>query len=77
MVQLFRGVPLALRWYSVGILDCSAGVPGSVQLFLHCSGVFRCYAGVPYSAVPCSGVPGFIVCQLLSANMDVSLKNNE
>ena len=49
-------VPLVSRWYSVGILGCSAGVPGNVQLFRHCSGVFRCSAGVP-----CSGVPGFIV----------------
>ena len=45
-----------LRWYSVGILECSAGVPGNVQLFRHCS------TGVPCSPVPCSGVPGFIVC---------------
>ena len=50
MVSLFQGVPLVLR--SVGIPGCSAGV----LLFRHCSGVFRCSAGVP-----CSGVPGFIV----------------
>ena len=51
------GVPLVLLWYSFGILGCSAGVPGNVQLFRHFSGVFRSSAGVP-----CSGVPGFIVC---------------
>ena len=47
-VPVFR-VPVLLRR--------SAGVP--------CSGVlvvFRCSAGVPCSVVPCSGVPGFIVC---------------
>ena len=34
MVLLFCGVLLVLRWYSVGILECSAGVPlGNVQLF--------------------------------------------
>ena len=32
-------VPVVLRWYSVGILGCSARVPGNVQLFRHCSGV--------------------------------------
>ena len=45
------GVPLVLRWYSVGILGCSAGVPGNVQLFRHCSGVLCCFS-----------VPSFIVC---------------
>ena len=56
------GVPLVLRWYSVDILGCSAGVPGNVQLFSHCSGVFRCSAGVPCSVLSCSGDPDFIVC---------------
>ena len=51
-----------LSWYSVGILGCSTSVPGNVQLFRRCSRVFRCSAGVPCSIVPCSGVPGFIVC---------------
>ena len=51
------GVPLVLRRYSVDILGCSAGVPVNVKLFRHCSGEFRCSAGVP-----CAGVPGFIVC---------------
>ena len=51
------GVPLVLRWYSFGVLGCSAGVPGNVQLFRHFSGVFHSSAGVP-----CSAVPGFIVC---------------
>ena len=50
-------------WCYVGILGCSTGVPGNVQLFRHCSGVFRCSAGVPSSVVPCSSVPGFIVCR--------------
>ena len=27
--------------------------------------VFRCSTGVPCSVVPCSGVPGFIVCHFL------------
>ena len=63
MVSLFRGVPLVLRWYSVDILEYSSGVPGNVQLFCHCSRAFHCSAGVPCSVVPCSGVPGFIVCR--------------
>ena len=62
MVSLSRGVLLVLRWYSVCILVCSAGVPGNVQLFRHCSGVFRCSDGVPCFAVRCFGVPGFVVC---------------
>ena len=44
-------VPLVLCWYSFGILGCSNGVPSNVQLF-HCS-----------AGVPCSGIPGFIVCR--------------
>ena len=32
-----------------------------VSLFHHCSRVFRCSTGVPYSIVLCSGVPCFIV----------------
>ena len=65
-------VPLVSRWYSVGILGCSAGVPGNVQLFRHCSGVFRCSAGVP-----CSGVPGFIVCHLYSAQYEKIILTGE
>ena len=57
----FWGVPLVLRWYSIGILGYSAGVPVNVQLFHHYSGVFYCSAGVPCSVVPCSGVPCFTV----------------
>ena len=61
MVPLFWGVLLVLRWYSVGILEFSAGVPpGNVQLFCHCSGVFGCSAGVPFSVFRS---PGFIVCR--------------
>ena len=44
---VFRGVQLVF-W----------GVP----LFHHCSGVFHRSTGVPCFVVPCSGVPGFIVC---------------
>ena len=61
-VPLFRGVPLVLRWYSVGIMKCPACVLGNVQLFRHCSGVFRCSAGVLCLFALCSRVPGFIVC---------------
>ena len=53
---VFWGVPLMLR---------------VVPLFHHCSGIFLCSAGVPYSVVPwcsavvlCSSVPSFIVCLL-------------
>ena len=53
------GVPLVLHWYSIGILGCSAGVLGNIQLFHHCS------AGVPCSAALCSGIPGFIVSHSL------------
>ena len=35
---------------------------GYVQLFRHCSGIFRCSAGVLCLFAQCSGVPGFIVC---------------
>ena len=66
MVPLLRGVLLVLRWYSVGIMECSAGFPGNVQLLCHCSGVFRSSAGFPSSLVPCSSVPGFIVCPCTS-----------
>ena len=61
-VPLFRGVPLVLRWYSVGIMKCSACVLGNVQLFPHCSWVFCCSAGVLCLFTLCSGVPGFIAC---------------
>ena len=60
------GVPLfhwcfTILWYS----DCSARAP---LYGYRCSvsvSVFRCSAGVPYSVVPCSGVPGFIVCPVV------------
>ena len=61
-VPLFRDVPLVLRWYSVGIMKCPACVLGNVQLFRHCSGVFRCSAGVLCLFALCSRAPGFIVC---------------
>ena len=61
------------------LFRCSAGV-SPVPLFcgiLIVPSVFRCYAGVsvpmfrlfsavPYSVVPFSGVPGFIVCRALT-----------
>ena len=63
MVPLFRGVPLMLRWYSVGILGCFAGAPGNVKLFrgvplfrrcfvFHCS-VFRrsWFYSVPFNTL--------------------------
>ena len=59
------GVPLVLPWYSVGIMECSAGLLGNVQLLRHCSGVFRCSIGVLRSVFPCSGVPGFKICRSL------------
>ena len=52
-----------------------------VPLFHHCSGVFICSAGVPYSVVPwcsagvlSSGVPGFIVCLLFLLYSNVQKK---
>ena len=48
------------RWCYIGAPLVFRGFPllfGSILLFRHYSGVFRCSAGVP-----CSGVPGFIVC---------------
>ena len=53
---LYRSAPLFRRYF-----DCSSVVP----LFRWCSvvsGWFRSSASVPCSVVPCSGVPGFIVC---------------
>ena len=44
---------------------CYVGVPlvfRGVTLFRHYSGLFRSSVVVPNSVVPCSGVPGFIVC---------------
>ena len=64
MFPLFWGVPLVLRWYAISILGFSAGLPGDVQLFRHSSGMFHFFAGVPCFVVPCSGVPGFIVCRI-------------
>ena len=61
---LLKTLQLFFVLYGSFAQECSAGVPGNVQLFRHCSGVFRCSAGVPYSVVPCSGIPGFIVCCL-------------
>ena len=46
------------RWSFVSVPSVFRGVP----LFRQCSRVFRCSVGVLCSAVPCSGVPGFIVC---------------
>ena len=61
---VFRGVPLVLR---------------GGRLFQHCSRVFHCSTGVPYSVIPlvfhqsagvpcsvipCFGVPGFIAYRL-------------
>ena len=43
------------------------------RLFRQCSGVppaFRCSACVPCFVVPCSGVPGFIVCPRNQRNSD-------
>ena len=62
-VSLFQGVPLVLRW-------CSVGVPVGVPLFCHYSGVFCCSAAVPCFVVPCSGVPGFIVCPISATPSD-------
>ena len=54
-----------------------------VPLFHHCSGVFLCSAGVPYSVVPrCSAgvlyssVPGFTVCLLFLLYLNVHKKNS-
>ena len=52
------GVTLVFRC----IMKFSACVLGNVQLFRHCSGVFRCSAGVLCLFALCSRVPGFIVC---------------
>ena len=43
MVPLFRGVPLMLRWYSVGILGCFAGALGNVKLFRGVPLFRRCF----------------------------------
>ena len=54
------------HWYYVGVPLVFQGVLLVLQgilLFRYYSEVFRCSAGVP-----CSGVPGFIVCQLLRFN---------
>ena len=74
MVSLFRGVPLVLHWYSVGILGCSewfSVVPPlfrGVLLFHRCS-VFRCSVFRHF--------PGFIVCLLLVVYIDnlIYIKN--
>ena len=62
LFPLFRGcsvVPVVFRYSGVvpsfsgcSLFWCSGGVP-----------LFRRSAGVPCSVVPCSGVPGFIVCR--------------
>ena len=64
MFPSFRGIPLVLRWCSVGILECSAGVPGNVQLFRHCSRVFRCSA---------SALSGGIRVRILSGGIRVRI----
>ena len=63
---LYGSVALGVfHWCYIGIplvfWGISTGVLGNVQLFCHCSGVFRCSVGVPCLFVPCSSVPGFIV----------------
>ena len=60
IASLYNGLFFVL--YGSVVPGCSADAPGNVELFHHCFGVFRRSAGVPYSVVPCSGVPGFIVC---------------
>ena len=56
-LALYGSVNLEVfHWFYVGISLVFWGVPGNFQLFRHCSGVFRCSAGVL-----CSGVAGFIV----------------
>ena len=58
--------PGVFRWCSAGVTLVFRGVPlvfRGIPLFRHYSGVFRCSAGVPRSVVPCSGVPGFMVCR--------------
>ena len=51
-VPLFRGIPIVLPVFGCMFRQCS-GVPPVSQFS----------AGVPRSVVPCSGVPGFIVCR--------------
>ena len=72
---------LAFSWFSVGILGCSACVPGcsvvsplfqDVSLF--CSSLV--FLGVPCSIVPCSGVPGYIVCRFCLLYLNVHDKKN-
>ena len=60
MVPLFRGVPLVLCWYSVGILERSAGVSGNIQLFRHFSG---CFAVPLVFRVPFFRDPAILVLQ--------------
>ena len=40
------------------VVRCSDSVPA----FASVPSVSQCSAGVPFSVVPCFGVPGFIVC---------------
>ena len=71
-------------WFYVDVPLVFWGVPlvfQVVPLFHHCSGVFLCSAGAPYSVVPrcsagvlCSGVPGFTVCLLFLLYLNVHKK---
>ena len=54
-IPVFHGIPIVLPVFGCMFHQCS-GVPS----------VFRYSADVPCSVVPCSGVPGFIVCQKFS-----------
>ena len=84
--SLFCVVPLfrVFCWFYVDVLLVFWGIPlvfQVVPLFHHCSGVFLCSAGVPYSVVPrcsagvlCSGVPGFTVCLLFLLYSNVHKK---
>ena len=62
------------RWCYVGIPGCSAGVP-------EYSVVSPLFRGVPLfrrcSIVPCSGVPGFIVCLMRGIYRKLSLMMKE
>ena len=55
-VPLLRGIPIVLPVFGCMFRQFS-GVPP----------VFRCFAGLPCSVVPCSGVHGFIVCPRIRA----------
>ena len=56
---LLKTLQLFFLLYDFVVPGCTAVAPGNFQLFRHCSGMFQCFV------VPCSGVPGFIVCQYI------------